>query len=193
MESSRPDQIGQVRPRPLANVAEAAVAAPPTFPQLFEEQASYVWAALKRLGIRHSDLEDLTHDVFVQVFRQLDQYDPARPMKPWLFGFAFRIASQHRRRHAYRFEVAEQREAADAAPDPADQLLASERRQLAWAALEELELNQRAVFILHELDGCSIPKVAEHLGIPLSTAYSRLRLAREDFARAARRLRSRQR
>lgn len=165
----------------------------PSFPRLFEEEAGYVWTTLRRLGVRLSDLEDLTHDVFVQVFRQLEQYDPARPIKPWLFGFAFRIASKYRRRHGHRFEVAELGEAVDGRPNPAEELLANERRELAWSALAELELNRRAVFILHELDGCPIPEVAEHLGMPLATAYSRLRLAREDFAQAARRLRSRQR
>jgi RNA polymerase sigma-70 factor, ECF subfamily len=182
-----------VRVRPLTRDPEPPNAVVPSFPRLFEEQAGYVWTTLRRLGVRHRDLEDLTHDVFVQVFRQLEQYDSSRPMKPWLFGFAFRIASKHRSRHANRFEVPEQGEAVDAQPNPAEQLLANERRELAWSALDELELNRRAVFILHELDGCPIPEVAEQLGMPLATAYSRLRLAREDFAQAARRLRSRQR
>ena len=81
----------------------------------------------------------------------------------------------------------------DAAPSPVDRLLSKERRQLAWAALEQLELKRRAVFILHELDGYPIPEVAAALGVPTATAYSQLRLARQDFSKAAQRLRSRQR
>ncbi len=50
-----------------------------------------------------------------------------------------------------------------------------------------------AVFILHELDGIPIPEVASTFGIPLATAYSRLRLARADFAQAAQRPRGRRR
>jgi len=47
------------------------------------------------------------------------------------------------------------------------------------------------VFILHELDECTMPEIAEALGIPLNTAYSRLRLASADLAATVRRLRSR--
>lgn len=38
------------------------------------------------------------------------------------------------------------------------------------------------------IDACAVPDVARALEIPLNTAYSRLRLAREDFAAAVRRL-----
>ena len=169
----------------------------PTFPELFAAHSGYVWTALRRLGAPVSDLEDLTHDVFVRVFAHLEELDPERPVKPWLFGFAFRIASEDRRRIRRRPRLApdalDDGAVADSKPDPFEQLLAQERRTLAWAALDTLELGRRAVFILHELDGCAIPEVAESLSIPLATAYSRLRLAREDFDQAARRLRSRQR
>jgi RNA polymerase sigma-70 factor (ECF subfamily) len=62
---------------------------------------------------------------------------------------------------------------------------------LARAALNRLELGRRAVFILHELDDQPMPEVAKALGIPLNTAYSRLRLAREHFASALQRARRR--
>jgi len=166
----------------------------PSFPELFEQHSAYVWHTLRRLGALDRELEDLTHDVFLHVFRHLDDYDTSRPLKPWLFGFAFRVASEHRRKQRARLEVsADGVEATDARPDAVEQLVQRERLDLARAALETLEIQRRAVFILHELDGCPIPEVAESLGIPLATAYSRLRLAREDFSKAAQRLRARQR
>lgn len=161
---------------------------------IFEQEAGYVWTALRRLGARERDLEDLTHEVFVRVFRHLDDYDPALPLKPWLFGFAFRVASEDRRRlRRHPEEPGLPLDATATEPSPLEQLLAKERRQLAWTALETLELGRRAVFILHEIDGCPIPEVAQSLHIALATAYSRLRLAREDFDKAARRFLLRQR
>jgi RNA polymerase sigma-70 factor (ECF subfamily) len=150
--------------------------------------------ALRRLGARTSDLEDLTHDVFVQVFRQLHTFDASRPMKPWLFGFAFRVLSSHRRAHRHRYELSgDIEQAVDWKPNAVELLLEEERRELAWAALDDLEIKRRAVFVLHELEGCTVPEIARTLEMPLATAYSRLRLARQDFARAVNRLRSRQR
>lgn len=166
----------------------------PDFPALFARHSGYVWTALRRLGVRRRDLEDLAHDVWVRVFRHLDDYDPSRPIRPWLFGFAFRVAAEDRRRlRRHPEDLVEVLDAPAAQPSPLEQVLAQERRELAWAALETLELGRRAVFILHELDACPIPEVAESLNIPLATAYSRLRLAREDFDQAARRLALRQR
>jgi RNA polymerase sigma-70 factor (ECF subfamily) len=184
----------KVKVRLLAGRSPQPVPDRPSFPELFDEHARYVWSTLRRLGARSHELEDLTHDVFVQVLRHLHEYDPERPLRPWLFAFAFRVAAQDRRRVRRRPEViTDTTELQDDAPTAVDLLLANERRELALAALDEIEINRRGVFILHELDGCPIPEVARSLGIPLATAYSRLRLARQDFAQSVRRLRSRQR
>ena len=155
--------------------------------QVFAEHADYVWNTLRRLGAPPAELEDMTHDTFLAVFRAWDDYDPTRPLRPWLFVFALRVVSGYRRRARHRFEVAEAREASDSAPNAVELLLQKER--LAWAheALQDVALSRRSVFILHELDGCSIPEVAAALAIPVATAYSRLRLAREDFAASIKR------
>lgn len=170
------------------------MAEPPTpdFPGLFEEHFDYVWNCLRRLGVPERDCEDLTHDVFVAVYRRLADYDPARPLKPWLFGFAFREASDYRRtgKNA-REELRGAPEPAAGGPSAEEAAIAGQTRALVLEALEALEPERRAVFVLHELDGTTIPEVAVTLGLKLDTAYSRLRLAREDFRGAVRRIRAR--
>jgi len=75
----------------------------------------------------------------------------------------------------------------------ADDLIAiSEERSLLMRALHQLDLDRRAVLVLHEWEEQPIPAVAETLEIPLNTAYSRLRLAREDLAAAVKRLAARE-
>ena len=59
--------------------------------------------------------------------------------------------------------------------------------------LAALELDRRAVFVMHDIDGHVMPDIATALGIPLNTAYSRLRLARADFAVAVKRAQGGQR
>jgi len=173
----------EVMPEPLPR---------PEFPAIFREHLGYLWHALRRLGVRERDLEDVTHDVFMAVLKKLDQYDATRPLRPWLFGFAFRFASDYRDLARHRYEVmGEGHEPLDEGPSALDGVLTSEALVVARRALSGLELGRRAVFILHELDECPMPEVAEALGIPLNTAYSRLRLARADLAVTVRRLRSR--
>jgi RNA polymerase sigma-70 factor (ECF subfamily) len=175
---------------PAAPVASASL---PEFRTLFAEHFAYVWHALRRLGVPDRDLEDVAHDVFLAVYRGRDRYDPARPLRAWLFGFAFRVASHYRRRARHRFEVLDDPgERAETAPTALERVLTTEALGVAHTALEALEINRRAVFVMHEVDGFSIPEVADALGIPLNTAYSRLRLARRDFHEHVLRLRARQ-
>lgn len=174
------------------NGASAPVSVEVDFRHLFSENFVYVFHTLRRLGIPTRDLPDVTHDVFLQVYRRRDQYDPARPVRAWLFAFALRLAARYRRRSSNRRELLEVApDLPDPSPGAVEQLLHEQAVGLAFEALEALELTRRAVFILHELDGYSIPEVATTLGIPVNTAYSRLRLARDDFQKAARRLRLR--
>ena len=66
------------------------------FTGLFAAEFDYVWASLRRLGVNERDVEDIAHDVFLHVYRKLGSYDPKRPVRPWLFGFAYRAASDYR-------------------------------------------------------------------------------------------------
>jgi RNA polymerase sigma-70 factor, ECF subfamily len=166
----------------------AEARATPDFDTIYRAQFDYVWRTLRRLGVEERDVEDLTHDVFVVVNGRLDQYDPTRPLKPWLFGIAFRLASEDRRRVRRRVEVPSAFvDAADGTPNAADALEASERRQLVLDGLQTLDLDQRAAMILVDIDGESPTEVAAALGVPLPTIYSRLRLGRARFVAAVRR------
>lgn len=122
--------------------------------------------------------------------RQLGDYDPARPVRPWLFGFALRIASQHRRRAHHRHEARggeATSDVADSAALPDERLATEQDRRLVLEALDAIDLDRRAVFVLYEIDGVAIEEIARTLSIPANTAYSRLRVARTEFAAAVKR------
>ncbi len=158
------------------------------FRSIFEQELSYVWHTLRRLGVRGEDVRDQSQEVFMIVHRLLDQFDRGRPIRPWLFGIAFRVASAYRDKARYRTTEELGDDVTDDAQLPDEQLADAEKRRLVLRALDRIELGRRAVFVLAELEDRSIPEIATELGIPLNTAYSRLRLAREEFADAARRL-----
>ena len=163
----------------------------PDLTALYRAEFPYVWHSLRRLGIPSRDLEDLAHDVFVVVQQRLGDFDASRPVKPWLFGIAFRVASRFLRRAGHRREVLDDPPDAPGAERPADQALEDEEaRRLVLRALGMLDVDKRAVLVMHDLDGHPMPEIASALSIPLNTAYSRLRLAREDFTRAVLEVRS---
>jgi RNA polymerase sigma-70 factor (ECF subfamily) len=142
---------------------------------------------LLRLGAPSSDVEDLAQEVFVVLHRRLPTFDRAPPAPPWLFGIAANVLRDWRKRASTRHEVLPLDGPPDTGrTDPGIRKL--EAAQLVHRALRTLPEERREVFVLHELDQISIPEVAEALGLPVDTAYSRLRVARDEFRAAVSRL-----
>ena len=157
--------------------------------QVFASEFAWVWRTLQRFGVRQADLEDLVHDVFVVFHARRAEYDTTRPLRPWLMGIAFRVASDHRRRASYRNEMLQEpEEQADSKPSPESASARAAERRLLLAAFDAVEPERLAVLLLHDVDEVAVPQIAEALGIPLNTAYSRLRLARGELQRAVERL-----
>jgi RNA polymerase sigma-70 factor (ECF subfamily) len=171
--------------------------APPVRPDIgviFDEHFDHVWNALRRFGVRDADLEDLAHEVFLRVHARLADFDAARPIRPWLCGFAYRVAADHRKLARHRVEVlGTSVEAVDPVPSADERIHADEQRALVEAGLSALDFDHRAVLVLHDVDEIPVPAIAQELGIPLNTAYSRLRTAREELATAVKRLTKRRR
>jgi RNA polymerase sigma-70 factor (ECF subfamily) len=147
----------------------------PSFTRLFEEHFSFVCRSLQRLGVREADLEDIAQELFLAVHRALPESDRTRPLKPWLFGFAVRYASNYRR---LAWHKGRELDDMPVSPKLHDKLAA---KRTVLAALERLDFDKRVVLVMHDLEELTAPEIAQELGIPLNTVYSRVRLAREAF------------
>jgi RNA polymerase sigma-70 factor (ECF subfamily) len=183
---------------PIAIVTARAQLAEPVqdldFRAIYAAHLTHVWNTLRRFGVHDRDLEDLCHDVFVAFYRCRAEFDPSRPVRPWLSGIAFRVASDYRRRAQHRREQPVEAPAPLSREPAADERLAAREQQgLVLAALQALDEPRRAVLIMHDVDEQPMPEIATVLGLRLNTAYSRLRLARADFAAACKRLLARRR
>jgi RNA polymerase sigma-70 factor, ECF subfamily len=153
----------------------------------FQRELNYVFRTLRRLGTSPSEVEDLAQEVFLALRRSWTEYDPDRPIRPYLFGIAFRIASAHQRKRNREVAFGTV-EPGDAGPWPDEALQSKQARAMVLAALERIPLPRRAVLVMHDLDDVPIREVASVLAIPLFTAYSRLRKARAELETAVRRM-----
>src|SRR6478735_2346205 len=116
-----------------------AAKAAPDFRELFETHFSYVWHVLKRLGVAERDLEDMAQQVFLLVHGQLAKFDTSRPIRPWLFSFAYNAASNYRALSRHRVElsiVAPEQTCPKAAAD--EQLITRQELELAELALSRV-------------------------------------------------------
>jgi RNA polymerase sigma-70 factor (ECF subfamily) len=155
--------------------------------QAFDRELDYVFATLRRLGAPPSDVEDLAHDVFVVLLRNWVTLDKERPLRPYLFGVAFRIFCAQRRRRV-REVPHPAPDAEDSGPSPERAFEGHQATALLAAALERVPLPRRAVIIMHELDGVPIVEIAKALSITRFGAYARLHKGHQELAAALRRL-----
>ena len=157
--------------------------------EAFQSELDYIHRTLRRLGTSPSEVDDLAQELFLVLRGCWADYDESRPLRPYLFGIAFRIAAaQHRkRRREVAFAVVE---IDDDGPAPDDALQTKQVRALVLAALERIPLPRRAVLVMHDIDGVAVESVAAVLKIPKFTVYSRLRKARRELEAAVRRLTS---
>jgi RNA polymerase sigma-70 factor, ECF subfamily len=158
------------------------------FDAVVAEHGPYVWRVLRRLGVRASDIEDVWQETFIVVHRKLDQFEGRSQLRTWLSAIAVRVASDYRNRAHRRREHATEEVPDDAtAASQHDDLVEQERRALLDRLMSELKPEQREVIVLYEFAELPMQEVAEALGCPLQTAYSRLHAGRRALEQAARR------
>ena len=136
------------------------------------------------MEVQAAGVDDVLHDVFLVVHRRLDDYDGRSSMRSWLYGVARRVALHHRRSGVRR--VRREHQAPTPAPQAQPDDFVARREAARWveAFVATLAPEQRAVFVLCEVEGLPAPEVAAATGVKLNTVYSRLRLARRRFEHA---------
>ena len=135
------------------------------FDVYFDPLYQYIWRM-----VGHTQLaEDLTQDTFMQIHRSLDRYDPARPLKPWVYTIATNLVRDHWRSRQHRdqsmredWEDTHGRERlADEAPGPERTLEWSEAGDEVAQAVEQLPDTMRTTFVLRFYEGLSFREIAD--------------------------------
>jgi RNA polymerase sigma-70 factor (ECF subfamily) len=174
-------RVAEVGDVPSVRDREARVTA------IVRAEHDFIWRLLRRLGIPEASVDDATQQVFCVLSRRVDDVK-AGSERSFLFGAALRVASDRRRSREFRDVPREATgEEMDPAPNPEELAERHERRALLQVILEALPMELRTVIILFELEQMTKVEVSELLGIPVGTAVSRLRRAREEFKVLAKR------
>lgn len=155
------------------------------FRALYDAHVAFVWRNLRRLGVAPADVEDKVQEVFVIAHRRFGEFEErGHGPRAWLFQILLRVASdarRHRRRHPVDPDggVAQERQSIEA--PQAAHVARKQALDLLDQALACIEVNRRAVLVLHEIEQMTAPDIARTLEIPLNTVYSRLRVARIEL------------
>jgi len=155
---------------------------------------------VRRMGVIDSAVDDVVQEVYVTVYRKLGQFEGRCAIKTWVLGILTRVVNNYRRvrrrkgaGHALSSVVGDPDLIADLNLDPHEQVSRAEAGRIVHRLLDELDDDKASVFALAELEGMSVPEIAEALGTNVNTTYARLRAARRDFERSLRRLQAQHR
>ncbi|MEO7111357.1 MAG: RNA polymerase sigma factor [Polyangiaceae bacterium] len=165
----------------------------PSFESIYEDHFPYIWRSIQRLGVSASQTDDVVQEVFIIAHRKLATFEGRSSIKTWLYGIALHVARLHRSRARKndRHEALDEEAAhAPTTAHPDRRAETTEAARAVNAILDGMDDDQREVFVLAELEELSAPEIAGILDEKLNTIYSRLRLAREAFAKAAARYRA---
>jgi RNA polymerase sigma-70 factor (ECF subfamily) len=148
--------------------------------RMFRDHHDLIWRTLRRLGLGPEAAADATQQAFLIAAERMQDIRRGSE-RAFLFGTAIRLARtafRTTRRMQYEDDMDLR-----AAPAARMEELADHRRAIALMdrILARLDPDLLTVFVLFELEGVSTPEIAKLVGIPVGTAASRLRRAREAF------------
>lgn len=181
-------ELELIVPRPLAGDGTDACASGahacerPSFDALYDRYFATAWRTLRALGVPATLLDDAVQDVFLVVHRQLPQFEARSTARTWICGIACNVASNYRRRERRKGGLLPlDPKLPESAPGPEDRMEQSQTWLAVRRFLDRLNEGKRAAYVLSRFEGLSAPEIAEALGVPLNTVYSRIHAVEGAF------------
>jgi len=129
------------------------------------------------------DAKDISQEAFIHAHRARSRYDPDREFFPWLYTIIRNLCLNFLKKRKVQtnlsLDALELKPSRD--PNPQEQVIVSEKREMVWKALFELTPEHREVIILKDINGYSYAEIAGILDVPIGTVMSRLYYAREKL------------
>jgi RNA polymerase sigma-70 factor, ECF subfamily len=155
--------------------------------ELYDQVAPWVMGLTFRILQDEDEAGEVVGDVFVQVWRHIDQHDARRgPLVPWILSIARNRALDVLRRRRRWSRTTERIAQAQGAPDDLVASTPHEASVPGWpvhrevhAALAALPEEQRNVVLLSYFEGLSHREIARRLHQPLGTVKTRMRMAQQ--------------
>jgi RNA polymerase sigma-70 factor (ECF subfamily) len=148
------------------------------FSELVRTHERRAYAVARAIVVNHEDAEDAVQEAFLHAYRALHRFLPDQAFGAWLHRIVANAALDITRRRKVRDADELPETVASPFRDPAE---ASELRRRLQEALDTLPARQRAVIVLHDVEGFKHSEIGVTLGIPEGTARSDLHYARSHL------------
>lgn len=158
------------------------------FRVLIERYEGMVFDLTHQYADSPEDAEDLAQDAFARAYRRIGDLEKPDRFSSWLYGITLnrcRDYAKNVRRNTYAFSHTEERDDADALPansQPQDEaLVAEERGEQLWEALDELSSTYATPFLLKYRDGMTYKAMSKRMDVSVSALKVRVHRARKKL------------
>jgi RNA polymerase sigma-70 factor (ECF subfamily) len=155
------------------------------FRAFYERHFRFVYRIVARMADQSADVDDLTQEIFTIAGQKLDAFEGRAKETTWLYRITANVISADRRKRrrqhllSLRWLV----------PSPDDEIVEGPDRDLERLdaqslvrdVLKGMSEKKSSVFVLFELEGLPGQEVADIVGCPLDTMWTRLFHARREF------------
>ncbi len=148
------------------------------FSELVRRHQRRAYAVARAIVINHEDAEDAVQEAFLHAYRAIDRFLPDQAFGAWLHRIVANAALDVTRRRKVRDADELPETVASPFRDPAEK---GELRARLTEALNTLPARQRAVIVLHDVEGYKHAEIGKMLDIPEGTARSDLHYARSQL------------
>jgi RNA polymerase sigma-70 factor (ECF subfamily) len=176
LDASKPEHQLRDLMRQIARLDPAALTL------LYDQTSPHVFGLILRIVGEPSAAEEVTLDVYAQVWRTADSFDPERGSSlGWLFAIARsraidRLRSRPHRQRRQEHSLDQVAQTPSTTPSPEQATSETHRRRLVRQALESIHPEQREAIELAYFSGLTHTEIAQHLQEPLGTVKTRIRL-----------------
>jgi len=158
------------------------------FDELVRRYTQIVYRVLYKILRHEEDTQDALQDTFVSAYRALPRFRQDASFSTWIYRIATNAALMKARARRTNLVSLDQpiddgemqtvRDLPDWSATPDEELLTGETRRVMEDAIQALPAEQRAAFVLHDIQDLSSAETAQAMGITVSAVNSRLHRAR---------------
>lgn len=151
------------------------------FEALLSPHIEHIYRLAYRFTGKREHAEDLTQELLIKLFKRRDELKNIEPLRPWisrvlynLFIDSTRSAGRQPTNSAVDIDI----EQFEAAQSPEQETASAQMHQRVLGALDHLNADQRALVVMHDMEGFTLPELSRQLDTPVGTLKSRLHRAR---------------
>lgn len=174
---------------PESVLEEASLGNMRAFEEIYRAASGFVYNVALRIVRNSHDAQEVTQDVFMKIFHNLNSFGFRSSFRTWIYRIAVNTAidryRQNLRVNKGRLDYDSMQTEGSSAPGVLEKANQLDSQAKVGKLLDTLDPKQKACILLREIEGLSYKDIAGVLNVPINTVRSRLRRARQALLQYA--------